>query len=270
VDIDENYFQGLGMQFLAGNNFAGNLAADSSYVILNEAALKRLHLREPAVGQTLTLYIHDKKLKVIGVVKNALMLSPFDPAEATMFIYDPSQAGSIAFRLAPGTEAHAAMKDIGSIFNRYNPAYPFIYHFADDTYAQKFQLEVLIGSLSGLFAGLAIFISCLGLFGLAAYMAEQRTREIGIRKVLGASVAQLWLLLTKDFIVLVAISCVIATPVALYFMNNWLQKYNYHIPIGPGIFIAAAGVALIITILTISVQAIRGATANPTKSLRSE
>jgi ABC-type antimicrobial peptide transport system permease subunit len=223
------------------------------------------------IGQIITMESNgERKLKVVGVAKDALMQSPFDPAQPTMFIYDPHDASNIAIRLTPQADIHTAIAAFSKIFNRYNPAYPFLYDFADQSYAQKFNLEVLVGSLSGLFAGLAIFISCLGLFGLAAYMAEQRTREIGIRKVLGASVAQLWLLLTKDFIVLVAISCVIATPVALYFINNWLLKYNYHIPIGPGIFIAAAGVALIITILTISVQAIRGATANPTKSLRSE
>jgi ABC-type antimicrobial peptide transport system permease subunit len=140
----------------------------------------------------------------------------------------------------------------------------------DETYADKFQQEVLIGRLSGIFATLAIFISCLGLFGLAAYTAEQRTREIGIRKVLGASIAQLWLLLSKDFIVLVVISCVIASPVAFYFLHNWLQKFSYRITIGPGVFLLAGGAAILVTVVTISFQAIRGAMANPTKSLRSE
>ncbi|HVU97895.1 MAG TPA: ABC transporter permease [Puia sp.] len=268
IDISDDYFKTMGMQFTAGHGFSGNLAADSLNVILNEAAVKRMRYKEP-IGQVINLYDQDRKIKVIGVAKDALMLSPFDPAEPTMFVFDPN-AGHIAFRLAPNVGVHAAMEKIGGIFNRYNPAYPFLFHFADDSYAQKFNLEVLVGSLAGLFAGLAIFISCLGLFGLAAYMAEQRTREIGIRKVLGASVAQLWLLLTKDFIVLVAISCIVATPVALYFMHNWLDKYKYHIDIGPGIFLLAAAVALVITILTISFQAIRGATANPTRSLRSE
>ncbi|HEY4337039.1 MAG TPA: ABC transporter permease [Puia sp.] len=268
VDITDNYFQALGMEFVQGHGFSGNLAADSNKVVLNEAALKRLHLKDP-VGQTLTLYQHDRKLMVIGIVKNALMLSPFEPAEATMFMYDP-EALNIAFRLAPNAEAHSAMQTISAIFNRYNPAYPFLYHFADESYAQKFQLEVLIGSLSGLFAGLAILISCMGLFGLAAYMAEQRTREIGIRKILGASITQLWFLLTKDFVGLVAISCVVASPLAFYFMHNWLGKYNYRIDIGPGIFLIAAGMALMITILTISFQAVRAAMSNPTRSLRSE
>ena len=140
----------------------------------------------------------------------------------------------------------------------------------DDRYASKFGLEVLVGKLAGLFAALAIFISCLGLFGLAAYMAEQRTKEIGIRKVLGASVSQVWALLSKDFIMLVMISCVIACPVALYFLNNWLQKYNYRISISPFVFVIAGTTAIMITIITISFQAIKAAIANPVKSLRTE
>jgi putative ABC transport system permease protein len=270
VDIADDYFNTMGMKLVAGHGFAGNLAADSNKVVINEAAIKRLHLTAPVIGQVLTLYHHDRKLKVIGVAKDALMLSPFDPAEATMFTYDPGEALNITVRLAPDAEIHHAIQKMTAIFNQYNPAYPFRYHFADESYAQKFQLEVLVGSLAGIFAGLAIFISCLGLFGLGAYMAEQRTREIGIRKVLGASIFQLWLLLTKDFIVLVALSCIIASPIAFYFMAEWLKKYSYRIDIGPDIFLAAAGMALLITIITISFQAIKGATANPTRSLRSE
>ena len=129
---------------------------------------------------------------------------------------------------------------------------------------------MLIGKLAGLFAGLAIFISCLGLFGLAAYVAEQRTKEIGIRKVLGATVSQLWVLLSKDFLLLVMISCVIASPIAFYFLQNWLDKYSYRISIGAGVFVLSAFVAMLITVATISFQAIKAAIANPVKSLRTE
>src|SRR5581483_7993510 len=117
-----------------------------------------------------------------------------------------------------------ALSKIGAIFGRYNPAFPFVYHFVDEEYNKKFNLEVLTGKLSGLFAALAIFISCLGLFGLAAYVAEQRTKEIGIRKVLGATVVQIWMLLSRDFILLVAISCVVASPISFYFLKSWLDK----------------------------------------------
>jgi ABC-type antimicrobial peptide transport system permease subunit len=270
VDIADDYFNTVGTKLIAGHGFSGNLAADSLNVILNQAAVKRLNYKNP-LGEVLTLWRNNgTRIKVIGVATDALMNSPFNPAEPTMFIYFPVDANNIAFRLAPNTGVHEAMQKLAPIFNRYNPAYPFLFDFADDSYAKKFDLEVLVGSLAGLFAGLAILISCLGLFGLAAYMAEQRTREIGIRKVLGASITQLWLLLTKDFIVLVAVSCLVASPLAFWFMHNWLANYKYHIAIGPGIFLIAAAMALFITIVTISIQAIRGAAANPTRSLRSE
>jgi predicted permease len=270
INITDDYFRTVRMPLVAGTEFAGSIAADSLKVILNEAAVRRMRFSHP-IGEVITLEGYgERKVKVIGVAKDALMNSPFEAPEPTMFLYNPSDADNIAFRLRSDADLHTAMGKLAPIFNRYNPAYPFLFDFADKSYAQKFNLEVLVGSLAGLFAGLAIFISCLGLFGLAAYMAEQRTREIGIRKVLGASITQLWVLLTKDFIILVAISCIVATPVALFFMNNWLDKYHYHVDIGPGIFFAAAGVAMLITVLTISFQAVRAAVANPTRSLRSE
>ena len=198
------------------------------------------------------------------------MTSPFSPAEPTFFVYAPGWDNAIMYRLSPTVNTHDAIAKLTIIFNKYNPSFPYLYHFADESYAAKFDLETLIGKLAGLFAALAIFISCLGLFGLAAYMAEQRTKEIGIRKVLGASVSQVWLLLSKDFVVLVIISCVIASPVAFYFLNDWLQKYNYRITISPLVFIMAAISAIVITIVTISFQAIKAAIANPVKSLRTE
>jgi len=210
------------------------------------------------------------KQRVIGVVKDALMTSPFAPPEPTFFVYLPSWENTIMYRLSPTVSTHDAIIKLTAIFNKFNPSFPYLYHFADESYAAKFDLETLIGKLAGLFAALAIFISCLGLFGLAAYMAEQRTKEIGIRKVLGASVSQVWLLLSKDFIVLVIISCVIASPVAFYLLQHWLLKYDYRISIGPSVFIISAVMAIVITIITISFQAIKAAVANPVKSLRTE
>ena len=174
------------------------------------------------------------------------------------------------YRLSASANTYDAITKLTPIFNKYNPSYPYLYHFADESYAAKFDLETLIGKLAGLFAGLAIFISCLGLFGLAAYIAEQRNKEIGIRKVLGASVSQVWFLLSKDFMGLILISCLIASPVAFYFLQNWLQKYEYRISIGPWVFIISAFTAIVITIFTISFQAIKAAVANPVKSLKSE
>ncbi len=266
VWVNRDYFKTLGMKLEQGVDFDG--VSDKATAILNEAAVKRLNLKQP-LEQT---FKYDTTRRITGVVKDALMISPFSPADPTMFLYDydPSPESVVMYRLSPRISTQDAIAKLGPIFNKYNPSYPFDYHFEDTSYAEKFNMEILVGKLAGIFAGLAIFISCLGLFGLAAYMAEQRNKEIGIRKVLGASVSQIWLLLTGDFIVLVLISCLIASPVALYFLQGWLQKYDYRISIGPGVFIAAAIAAIVITLVTISFQATRAATANPIKSLHSE
>jgi ABC-type antimicrobial peptide transport system permease subunit len=209
-------------------------------------------------------------MRIIGVVKNALTASPFSPADPTIFFYETYPQPVIMYRLSARVKTQEAITKLTALFNKYNPAYPYTYTFADEGYAAKFRLEELIGKLAGLFAALAIFISCLGLFGLAAYMAEQRTKEIGIRKVLGASVAQMWLLLSKDFIGLVLISCVIASPVAYYYMNGWLLKYDYRIAISPAVFVIAGVLAIVITIITVSFQAIKVAITNPARSLKTE
>lgn len=261
----QDYFKTLGIQMKEGRDFVG--PADTLNVIINETAAKRLRLKEP-VNQIITMF--DLQIRIIGVTKDALMLSPFGPADPTMFAYSPNPQPVLMYRLSKNVSTKDALAGLTEVFNRYNPSFPYSYQFVDEEYAGKFSMEVLIGKLAGLFAALAILISCLGLFGLAAYMAEVRTKEIGIRKVLGASVTQVWTLLTKDFILLVLVSCLIACPLALYFLQNWLQKYDYRITIGPWVFIIAAAAAIVITILTISFQAIRSATANPVKSLRTE
>ncbi|MGH2565829.1 MAG: ABC transporter permease, partial [Ginsengibacter sp.] len=265
---DADYFKTVGMTVKEGRNFTGT-TSDSLSVILNEAAVKRMRYKQP-LNQVIIFSGSEQKLKVVGVVNDALMASPFTPAEPTIFTYAPGWSNVITYRLSKTVSTQKAVATLSGIFNKYNPSYPFQYHFADETYADKFSLEVLIGQLAGLFALLAIFISCLGLFGLAAYMAEQRTKEIGIRKVLGASIPQVWLLLSKEFIVLVLLSCIIATPVALYFLTGWLRHYDYRITISPYVFVLAGVAAMAITIITISFQAIKAAVANPVKSLRTE
>jgi len=265
IIVAEDYFKTLGLSLFTGKNFStGN---DTTSVIFNEAAINQMRITDP-LNKIITWNV--RQYHIIGIVKNALMTSPFALAEPTMFLCEPGTHGNLMYRLSPQIKTQDAIAKLTGIFRKYNPAYPYDYRFADAEYAKKFNLEVLVGTLAALFAGLAIFISCLGLFGLAAYIAEQRTKEIGIRKVLGASVSQVWLLLSKDFIVLVLVSCVIATPVALYVLQNWLQKYSYRIEIGPGVFFLAASMAIGITLLTISFQAIKAAIANPVKSLRTE
>ncbi|HZY37304.1 MAG TPA: ABC transporter permease [Mucilaginibacter sp.] len=268
VTVTDNYFRTVGMKLVEGRDFSPDWSADTSSVIVNQAAVKRMGLKEP-LNQVITYDGVSGPARIIGVVQDALMESPFTPVEPTVFNHGRGPNVMI-YRLASGVNPHDAMEKIGKIVGKYNPAFPFDYVFVDDAYEKKFSTEVLVGKLAGVFAGFAIFISCLGLFGLATYVAEQRTREIGIRKVLGASISQVWLLLSGDFIVLVMLSCIIAAPVALYFTSNWLQKYDYRISIGPGVFILAAFAAFLITIITISFQAIKAALMNPVKSLRSE
>lgn len=267
IAVSDNYFKTLGMTLLSGRDFSANFKADSGTVIINEAAAKKMQLKEP-LGQEIS-WNGGGKVRIIGVVKDALMESPFT-AVAPLLVTHGNEGRSIVYRINAGVNMHDVLAKLAPIFNKYNPAYPYIYRFADEEYANKFELEVLVGKLAGIFAALAILISCLGLYGLAAYMAEQRTKEIGIRKVLGASVSQLWLLLSKDFIVLVLISCMIASPLALYFLQDWLQKYQYRITIGVPVFIVSAIMAIVITIITISVHTIRAAIGNPVTALHNE
>ncbi|MBD1394234.1 ABC transporter permease [Mucilaginibacter glaciei] len=265
VQVSDDYFKTLGMTFKAGRDFLPNSKADSLNVIMNEAAIKRLRLTDP-LNQPLML--DNKQYHIVGIVKDALVESPYQSAAPVTYVYN--NGWNMIYQLSNKTNDHKAIAEIGAIFNKYNPAFPYTYRFVDDDYNMKFSEEVLVGKLSGIFAGLAILISCLGLFGMSAFVAEQRIKEIGIRKVLGAKVSQLWLLLSKDFILLVVVSCVIASPLAFYFLQNWLQKYDYRITIGPGIFILSAAIAIAITLVTISFQAIKAAIANPVKSLKTE
>jgi ABC-type antimicrobial peptide transport system permease subunit len=260
-----DYFKTLGMTIQEGRDFTG--IHDTTSVIFNEAAIKRLRLENP-INQIITF--GGRQLRIVGVAKDVLMQSPFAPAEPTIFVNSPEPQYNLMYRLSPHIRPQEAITQLTAIFNKYNPSFPYVYRFADESYAEKFNLEILIGKLAGIFASLAVIISCLGLFGLAAYIAEQRTKEIGIRKVLGATVAQLWLLLSKDFILLVLISCAIASPLAWYFFHDWLENYSYRINIGAGVFIMAAIMAILITLLTVSFQAIKAALLNPVKSLRNE
>jgi putative ABC transport system permease protein len=264
IIVADDYFKTVGMTLAAGRDFN---PADSLSVIYNETAIRQMRIGQP-VGQTITW---DTTRKIIAVAKDALMITPYSGADPTQFFYSPSNSGNVMmYRLSPSVNTQDAVAKLNKLFAKYNPSYPYTYTFADDSYAEKFSLEVLVGKLAGVFAALAIFISCLGLFGLAAYVAEQRTKEIGIRKVLGASILQVWMLLTRDFILLVMVSCLIASPLAWYFLHSWLLKYDYRISIGANVFLLAGGMALVITIVTISFQALKAATSNPTRSLRSE
>jgi len=268
---DSDYFRTLAISFVMGDNFKGNEGVDTGSVILNETAVRRMRLERP-LNQYLDCSFHGAahRLRIVGVVKDALTQNPFGAAEPEMFLYQPSWSWQYTMRLAPMVPTSTALAKLKPICEKYGPDNPFAYSFVDESYASKFAIEMLIGRLAGVFAALAIFISCLGLFGLAAYMAEQRTREIGIRKVLGASVSHVLYLLSGDFILLVGISCLIAAPVAYYFLHQWLAGYYYRITIGPLVFVASALLALIITTITVGFQSVKTALKNPVSSLRSE
>ena len=267
VGITMDYGKTIGWKIIEGRDFSRSFPGDSSGMILNESAVKLTGLKN-VVGQIIKW--DTTPHLVVGVVKDMVMESPYEPVKPTIFIMDPGWASVISIRIKPSAPLHAALGKIETIFKRYNPGAPFEYKFTDEEYARKFEDEKRIGNLSTFFAILAVFISCLGLFGLASFVAEQRTKEIGVRKVLGASVFNLWQMLSKDFVNLVLISCAIAIPIAWYFLHQWLLKYTYRTDISWWIFIIAASGAMLITLLTVSYQAIKAALMNPVRSLRTE
>jgi putative ABC transport system permease protein len=267
VFSSRNFGKTIGWQIKEGRDFSKDFATDSSGIILNETAAKFMHLKN-AIGETITW--DGRPYHVIGVIKDMVMESPYEPVMRSVFLMDAGSQRVINIKINPEKSAHEALSKIEVVFKKYNPAQPFDYKFIDEQYALKFGDEERIGKLASFFAALAIFISCLGLFGMAMFMAEQRTKEIGVRKVLGASVFNVWSLLSKDFVVLVIISLIIASPVAYYFMNNWLQRYEYRTEISWWIFVTAAIGALSITLLTVSYQSIKAALTNPVKSLKTE
>jgi putative ABC transport system permease protein len=261
-----DYTNTLGIKLTAGRDFSREFA-DSNGVILNQAAVKRMRLQNP-VGAMLKW--NDKPMIVIGVIPDIQMESPYRAISPLTIIFSKDWVGYVDIRINPNMSVSKAIALMKPIFDRYNPSFPFDYQFADQEYAKKFNYEELVGNLAGIIAVLAIFISCLGLFGLASFTAEQRVKEIAVRKVLGASVLNLWQLLSKDFVILVLISCVIAIPVAGYCMNEWLKNYEFKTSIGLGVFILVAAVSMAITLITVSFQAIKAAMANPVKNLRTE
>ena len=266
IATDYDYTKTLGINMQAGRDFSRDFA-DSNGVILNEAAVKRMGLKNP-VGTTLKWNGHN--MAVVGVVPDIQMESPFRSISPLTIIFSKDWVNYVDIRMNPLLPASKAISLMKPIFDKYNPAYPFEYQFADEQYAKKFNYEELVGNLAAIIAVLTVFISCLGLFALASFTAEQRIKEIGVRKVLGASVQSLWRLLSLDFVMLVLVACGIAVPVAWYAMNQWLKQYDYKIDISLSDFLLVVILSVIITLLTVSYQAIKAATANPVKNLRTE
>ncbi|GAA3985399.1 ABC transporter permease [Mucilaginibacter dorajii] len=262
-----DYGKTVGWQFKQGRDFSRAFATDSSAVIVNETAIHFMGLKNP-IGANVKLY--GQPLKIIGVIKDMIVTSPYDEVRPSIFYLSRDAGSMIVIKIDPKTSASAAVDKIGNVFKQFNPAQPFVYQFVDQEYARKFSDEERIGKLASCFAGLAIFISCLGLFGMASFMAEQRIKEIGVRKVLGASIFNLWGMLSKDFVKLVLVSLLIAIPVSYFLMHNWLQKYQYRSDIAWWIFVVTGIGAMLITLLTVSYQSIKAALANPIHSLKAD
>jgi putative ABC transport system permease protein len=266
--VTTEYAKTLGLKIIEGRDFrTGPHGSDTLTMILNESSVKYMGLKNP-VGKTVTWM--KMNFTVIGVVKNMVMESPYELPVAAMYYLAPYKMSCVTIRINPRLSAHEAFNRIGPVFAKYSPAEPLDYRFVDEEYGSRFRGESRIGELAGFFTILAIFISCLGLFGLASFVAEQRTREIGVRKILGASVFNLWKMLSKDFVLLVGLSCLIAIPIAWWLLHQWLQAYAYRTEISWWIFAAAGMGAIGITLLTVSYQSIKAAISNPVHSLRTE
>lgn len=269
---DADFIKTMGLELVQGRDIdVYQYPSDSSALILNESAVKAMRLEDP-IGQKVGFVGGDAQMTIVGVVKDFIIESPFQEKITPLMISGPEYywPNVAHFKLNPANSNIDNLKILKEVLAKYNPEYPANYVFADENYATKFRGIERTGKLVVLFAGLTIFISCLGLFGLATYMAENRVKEIGIRKVLGASVFEVTSLLSKEFLTLVLISFVIATPIAWYVMHQWLADYSYKISIEWWIFAVVALIAILITLFTISFQSIKAAIANPVKSLRDE
>ena len=266
VNVTPDYGATIGWKIMQGRDFSRDFPTDSNAIVLNDTAAKTIGIKN-LIGETVKFF--GKDYHVIGIAANMVNNSPYKKIEPAIFL-GGNYTGVIIVRIKPGLAANKALAGMEGVFKKYNPASPFLYHFVDDAYAAKFEAEQRIGNLASVFTTLAIFISCLGLFGLASFVAEQRTKEIGVRKVLGASTLTLWRLLSKDFLRLTGLSILIAVPLAWYAMNKWLQAYNYHAPLSWWIFASAGTGILLITLITVSFQSLKAALMNPVKSLRAE
>lgn len=273
TEVTPEYAKSLNLKIVEGRDFSREFASDSNAVLINQTALKYMGIIDP-IGKFLKDDDEEDPsppLKIIGVVEDMITQSPYEPVKQGVYVFD--KHGNSSFynmRLNPNQSASHNLTIIEGVFKEHFPSLPFQYDFVDDEYGEKFAAEERIGTLSGVFTALAILISCLGLFGLTSFVAEQRTKEIGVRKVLGATVFNVWNMLSKDFLKLVVISCFIAIPISYYDMNGWLQDYPYHVILEWWIFALAVIGALAITILTVSFQALKAANANPVTSLRTE
>ncbi len=264
---DVDFTKTMGIKILEGRDFSGT-PGDSTAMLLNKAAVEVMGIKNP-VGMRMR-YGRDRMYTVVGVTDNYVMGSPFEPVEPMMVFYNTNGANSVTIRLKPSAQLQKVLPAIEAIFKKFNPAVPYEYQFVDQEFARKFISEELISKLINIFAGLAIFICCLGLAGLASFTIEKRIREIGIRKVIGATVPQLLMLISKEFLKLVLIAFLIAVPLSWWLMYNWLQKYTYRIEISIWLFGVVGVMVLVLTLIVVSLNTIKSASAKPVQSLRAE
>ena len=265
ITTDVDFARTMGIKILQGKDFSG-APADSSAMLLNKAAVEVMGLKNP-IGMQMR---NGKNYSVIGITDNVVMGSPYKPVDPMMVFFDPNNSNSVSIRLNTSVKPRNALRSVEAIFKKYNPAVPFEYQFVDQEFGKKFLTEELISKITNIFAGLAIFICCIGLAGLGSFTIEKRIREIGIRKVLGASVQQLLMLISKEFLWLVLIAFVIAVPLTWWLMSNWLAKYAYRININIGLFFSVGILILMLTLVVVSLNTIRAAMRNPVNSLRTE
>lgn len=266
VSADKDFIPAMRMKLVEGQNFSGT-PADSASFVLNETAIRKMNLKPPYVGQQISL--HDKKGTIIGIVQDFNFQS-LKQSIAPLIFFRFWGDGNILYVRTSADHAKAAIAAVEKQYKKYAGDTPFSYNFLDKSFDEQYKSEQRSGLLFTVFAGIAIFISCLGLLGLATYTAQVRTKEIGIRKVLGASVANIMQLLSKDFLKLVFVAIIIATPIAWWAVNKWLQGFAYRINVSWWVFAAAGFLSIAIAWITISFQSIKAATANPIKNLRTE
>jgi ABC-type antimicrobial peptide transport system permease subunit len=265
--ITADYGRTVGWTFLDGRDFSSQITSDSSAFVVIEAAVKFMGLNHP-VGQVIRW--KGRPFTIIGVIKDMIVESPYEPVKPSIYCLARGHDNFAIARLDAHVNTGKALKEIESVFKRYSPSSPFAFEFVDDSYDYKFFAEERVGKIAGWFTAIAIFISCLGIFAIAAFMVEQRSREIGIRKVFGASVWRIWRLLSGQFTGLITVSLLIAIPAAYFLMDSWLQNYHYRTTIAWWILAGVAASAVCIMLMTVSFQTIKAALSRPVKNLREE
>jgi putative ABC transport system permease protein len=265
--VTYHFVNTFGVKLVEGRDFSPEYPSDTAAIILNQAAVKMMRFKQP-LGQIVKY--QNRNCKVVGVVENFTWGSPYEPVKPAIVGFIKGWTGNVALRLNPGKSVSASLAILKDVYKKYNPDYPFEYKFTDDQYNNKFNNEKMLGNMSVCFTCLAIIISCLGLFGLASFSAEQRRKEIGIRKVLGATTRNIWLNLSQEFVWLIGISFVIGSGLTVFYIHNWMSQFTYRTSISLWVFLITLVASMAICLLTVSWQAIRAALANPVKSLRSE